>query len=224
MEIFTKFLSTFGVVNTSKMRVLLSKTEVHSLLGDHYDKIINVFDAAFHRMQQRIEEDLADGLCTPRPRNIAENMNRYLESYARIEFNNDDLLRPIDKGERFWLTIDDNLVFSLKKLDRSFKTKNILTNQSACITNQAQVPIFPDGTCYLVLGYLFNRTRTGYEGIYIVCNDSTGKMLWNYDITQEVRLETVLPLIYEPETNISVQIEELLKLKGDKKVKKGDVG
>lgn len=198
---------------TLSMRNLLSPHETDGILHEAYPVLNKIFESAFESLNDFREFETNQKIRPLKPRTLSEMMNRYIEHHSYILLDNHKLITPTNRGGRFWLTINGDLVISLKKLNGSLQPSNIKTRQSKSITHQNNIPIFPDGTCYLTLGYKFNSTQTGFEGIYFVCNDSSGKKIWHYDISHNVVLSPTIPYIHDEEEELSEQLQNLLSIK-----------
>lgn len=206
------------------MRNILSETETDNILNEAYPIFNKVFTSAMNALNKFKEDEARKNFSMLEARTISEMMNRYLVHYANDYFQDHDLIRPVKRGGRFWLSVGGDLIISLKKLNKHFQPSNIVTKQSKSVTHQSDIAIFPDGTCYLTLGYIFNSTQTNVEGIYFVCNDSTGKKLWHYDISGSVHIDAIIPFTFEEEEELSQPLQNLLSLKKAPLQKTNDAG
>src|SRR5690606_36968479 len=115
------YLTYICKIKRLPMRSILSEQETDGILSQVYPELNKIFRSALEEYTEFRRYETSRGIRPPKPRTNSEMMNRYIENYAYKYLGDNSLVTPTEKGGRFWLTINGDLVISLKKLKNNLQ-------------------------------------------------------------------------------------------------------
>lgn len=155
-------------------RKIISEERASELLAPHFDRLFLCAKDAWRAWEQL-------GLVAPELRKAMDTTARanfvssHFRESVRKRFKDVHGTSICEKGRLFALDIKGLALLRFKKLDRSFRSRNVPTHQQMELqmqlqTTEVQLPNFPDEATWLTCGYVLNLHQTDIEKYVVTCS------------------------------------------------------
>lgn len=154
------------------MNDLLTAGEAWGRLQGHVDDIRACLVAGWN-----VWDDLGDRVPEHRIKfdttTRAGIVNNAIAAEASKRFFDVPGVRVTRKGRMLNLIFGGDIILRFKKVDRSFRTRNVRTKQAVRLEYQMQVEGFPAHATVIVAGYLLTALQDAVQGNWLVCSKGT---------------------------------------------------
>lgn len=202
------------------MRTVLTEQEGKELLEPYFPAFVDIFKKSLNSLNTFVQSDLANGVTQFSPHLKSMLMWHYAANHSSLTFGANPEIKPVIYNKVYGLIFNEVLFIRFKKLSDQLHTSNIPTKQAQALQSQMEITGFPSKPCILTVGYVMDKTYTGFESINLICEKNNHANYWDLDILNP-ETSTITNLGFDAITNepVSESIEKLLKIKEDKKKK-----
>jgi hypothetical protein len=202
------------------MRTVLTEQEGKELLEQFFPTFVDIFNKSLASLNAFVQTDLANGVTQFTPHVKSMLMWHYAANHSSAVFGSHSEIRPVVYNKVYGLVFNEVLFIRFKKLSDQLHTSNIPTKQAQALQSQMEITGFPSKPCILTVGYVMDKTFTGFESINLICEKNSQDNHWELDILNpEVSTTANLGFNVVTDEPVSPSIEKLLKIKDDKKKK-----
>jgi hypothetical protein len=206
------------------MRTRLTPDETNGLLDNYYPAFNDMWKQSHTQSMNAMNMDRQIGISHFTSRHKAGLMWHYAMNISVKLFEDDPEMKPCIFNKVYGLLFNDALFIRLKKLNGDMlRASNVPTIQATQFANQGNIPNFPSKPCILNLGYRIEKQWSGIRSVHITCPKNLRENIWSIDLMNVMGSNTK-EIEFEPfDERLSPSIEHLLKIKEQKKQKKGDI-
>lgn len=154
-------------------------------LLEHYPKLIEFTEYAFHKMKE-CKNVLIDDIVEieTQSKTCANIVHDVFEGYAKDHFNNINGITAGVLNGVFGIYFKEKCFIRFNKLNNDFSFSNHQSHQRDKFMGQHPMTIFDDEVVYLNLGYKTTPYWNEIIGIHLVCWNSTFE--WEIDIKKQI--------------------------------------
>lgn len=155
-----------------KMRELLKKEEVDTLIEKYYPKIVSAIRKGFDDYLDVIRYRSGKGeMVDYSARTIASIIHDNIRMSISRLFADEPNVMTKDLNGIFGLILEGKLLIRFKKFNEDFSTSNIPTRQTISFDNQESIEGFPEIPTFLYSGYIHDGTWSSIKNIYLICRE-----------------------------------------------------